>query len=96
MSSADFEHLSRTIVASFARDEAGNAKSVGPGLYGNSRFYLSVETYHLFNTCNVWTAKALRAAGLPITPATVIWVESLMSQARMLGTVVQSGPEALE
>ena len=96
LSSAGFEHLSRTIVASFARDEAGNAKSVGPGLYGNSRFYLSVETYHLFNTCNVWTAKALRAAGLPITSATVIWVESLMSQARMLGTVVQSGPEALE
>jgi hypothetical protein len=67
--------------------------SLGPGLYGNSRFYLSRETYHLFNTCNVWTARALRAAGLPITPARAISVESLMSQARKFGAVVQSGTQ---
>ena len=96
VSSVGFEHLSQTIAASFARDEAGNGKSLGSGLYGNSRFYQSVETYHLFNTCNVWTARALRAAGLSITPASAIWVESLMSQARKFGTVVQSGPEASE
>ncbi len=93
LSSAGFEHLSRTIAASFARDEAGNAKSLGPGLYGNSRFYLSRESYHLFNTCNVWTARALRAAGLPISPARSIRVESLMFQARKFGTTVQAGPE---
>lgn len=93
LSTASFEHLARTIGASFARDEAGNAKSLGPGLYGNSRFYLSGETYHLFNTCNVWTARALRAAGLPISPARTITVGSLMSQARKFGVVVQSGPE---
>jgi len=93
LSSAGFEHLSRTIAESFARDETGNATSLGPGLYGNSRFYRSRETYHLFNTCNVWTARALRAAGLPITPATTTRVESLMSQAHKFGTVLQSGPE---
>lgn len=47
LSSAGFDHLSRTIAASFARDEAGNATSLGPGLYGDSRFYLSRERYHL-------------------------------------------------
>jgi uncharacterized protein (TIGR02117 family) len=93
LSSAGFEHLSRTIVESFARDGDGNVTSLGPGLYGNSRFYLSRETYHLFNTCNVWTARVLRAAGLPITPATATRVESLMSQASKFGTVLQSGPE---
>jgi len=93
LSSAGFEHLSRTIAASFTLDEAGNARSLGPGLYGNSRFYLSRETYHLFNTCNVWTARALRAAGLPITPTRAISVESLMSQARKFGMVVQSEPK---
>jgi uncharacterized protein (TIGR02117 family) len=93
LSSAEFEHLSGTIAASFATDEAGNITALGPGLYGNSRFYLSRETYHLFNTCNVWTARALRAAGLPITPARAITVENLMSQARKFGMVVQSGPE---
>ena len=93
LSSAGFEHLSRTIAASFALDEAGNVRSPGPGLYGNSRFYQSRETYHLFNTCNVWTARALRAAGLPITPTRAISEESLMSQARKFGTVVQSEPK---
>ena len=93
LTSAGLEHLSRTIAASFTRDEAGHIMSLGPGLYGNSRFYLSRETYHLFNTCNVWTARALRAAGLPITPARAISVESLMSQARKFGVVVQSGAQ---
>jgi uncharacterized protein (TIGR02117 family) len=96
LSSAGFEHLSRTIAASFARDEAGNTTSLGHGLYGNSHFYLSRESYHLFNTCNVWTARALRAAGLPITPARAVTVKNLMSQARKFGMVVQSGPEPSE
>ncbi len=91
LSSAGLEHLSRTIAASFTTDEAGNTTSLGPGLYGNSRFYRSRETYHLFNTCNVWTARALRDAGLPISPARAISVESLMSHARKFGVVVQSG-----
>ena len=96
LSTAGLEHLSRTIAASFATDEDGNITSLGHGLYGNSRFYLSRETYHLFNTCNVWTARALRAAGLPITPTRAISVESLMSQARKFGTVVQSEPKPSE
>jgi len=91
LSSAGFGQLSRTIAASFARDKAGNITSLGHGLYGNSHFYLSKETYHLFNTCNVWTARTLRAAGLPITPAHAVTVEDLMSQARKIGTVVHSG-----
>jgi len=93
---AGFEHLSRTIAQSFARDRDGYVVSLGPGLYGNSRFYLSRESYHLFNTCNVWTARALRAAGLPITPATAIRVESLMSQAENFGALLHLGLEHAE
>ena len=96
LSSAGFERLSRTIASSFALDKAGNTTSPSPGRYGNSRFYLSRETYHLFNTCNVWTARALRTAGLPITPATATSVGNLMSQARKFGVVVQSEPEPSE
>ena len=94
LSSVGFKYLTHAIVSSFATDKAGNITSLGPGLYGNSRFYKSSETYHLFNTCNVWTARALRAAELPITPATVIRVESLMSRARKFGTLVQAGIES--
>ncbi len=96
LSSAGFERLSRTIASSFALDKAGNTTSPSPGLYGNSRFYLSRETYHLFNTCNVWIARALRTAGLPITPATATGVGNLISQARKFGVVVQSEPEPSE
>jgi uncharacterized protein (TIGR02117 family) len=96
LSSAGFEHLTRTIAESFARNEAGDTISLGPGLYGNSRFYLSSESYHLFNTCNVWTARALRAAGLAITPPRAITVENLMSQAHKFGAAIQSRPEPSE
>jgi uncharacterized protein (TIGR02117 family) len=89
-----FELLSRYIAASFARDEGGQARPLGRGLYGNSRFYLSRESYHLFNTCNVWTARALRAASVPITHSFSITVEQLMAQAQMFGEVVQSKPAA--
>lgn len=96
LSSAGFERLSRTIASSFALDKAGNITSLSPGRYGNSRFYLSRETYHLFNTCNVWTARALHTAGLSITPATATSVGNLMSQARKYGEVMQFEPEHSE
>lgn len=89
LSSAEFENLARTIGASFARDKAGKIRSLGHGLYGNSRFFQSRETYHLFNNCNVWTARMLRSAGLSITPASSTTVESLLSQARKFGLVLQ-------
>ena len=67
-------------------------QQLGPGLYGKSRFYLSRETYHAFNTCNVWTARVLRDAGCPITPATTLTVDSLMVKAARFGKVIQAGP----
>lgn len=91
LSSAGFGQLSRTIAASFATNNAGDIISLGRGLYGNSHFYQSNESYHLFNTCNVWTARTLRAAGLPITPMGTVTVEDLMSQAHKIGTMVHSG-----
>ena len=87
-----FELLLRYIAASFARDESGQALPLGRGRYGNSRFYLSRESYHLFNTCSVWTARALRAAGVPVTPAFSVTVEQLMAQAQTFGEVVRSKP----
>ncbi len=84
--------MCRYFAESYAKDDAGKAIPLRPGLYGKSRFYLSRETYHLFNTCNVWTARGLHAAGLPITSAWTIQVDSLMSEARTFGTLVQPGP----
>ncbi|MDZ7805449.1 DUF2459 domain-containing protein [Thiohalophilus sp.] len=72
-----FASLCRHLDNRFARDN-GSAAALQPGLYGQSRFYLSRDSYHLFNTCNVWTARALRTAGCPVIPAFNISVESLL------------------
>jgi uncharacterized protein (TIGR02117 family) len=66
--------------AAHARDETGRAMALGPGLYGWSRFYLGRERYAFPETCNTWTARALRAAGLPIKPWLAQTSHGLMSQ----------------
>lgn len=83
-----FERLIRYIHAAHERTGASAAASLGPGLYGNSRFYPAWESFHLFRTCNVWTARALRVAGLPVDDS--ITRDGLMSQARELGKVVNA------
>ncbi len=89
----NFTQLLNSLKESFYKDEDGNLTIVGEGLYGNGLFYLSQEKYHLFNTCNVWVARKLKSAGLPINPSTAITVGSLMSQARTFGTVIQQASE---
>lgn len=90
LSDAGFEKMIQHISKSFTRDDAGQVIPLGAGLYGNSHFYESQETYHLFKTCNIWTAGTLQTAGFPVTSSSS--VEDLMSQARELGKVIQSAP----
>ncbi len=96
ISSTALKLLSQSIAASFSRDKAGRIHSLGPGLYGNSRFYKSNESYHIFNTCNVWTARILQNVGLPVEPTFAVRVEALMSQVRQIGTVIQFTPKPSE
>ena len=89
LSNDGFNRMIRYIAASHDRDPDGISKPVAKGLYGNSQFYLSTETYHLFKTCNVWTTEALYVAGCPIRPTFILTVEHLMSQAQSFGTVMK-------
>lgn len=91
LSAEGFKRLVSYLDNSFDRDGKGRAPSLGPGLYGDSRFYPSRETYHAFNTCNVWVARALRAAGCPLTPGTKLRVEDLMSAVAEFGTPLRAG-----
>jgi len=77
--------------ASHELDAAGRPIQLGPGLYGRSRFYASSERFHLFRTCNVWVAVALREAGLPVAPAQSITAEQLLARLRPLGWVPGTG-----
>jgi len=86
VSGEGFDRLVRYIDDAYARSGSAVASPLGPGLYGDSRFYPGRESFHLFRTCNVWTARGLRSAGLPVQDS--IAREGLMSQGRELGEVV--------
>lgn len=92
LSEAGFNHLIGYIAASFDKDSDGNTVPLGAGLYGLSQFYRSRDTYHLFRTCNVWTAKALDAAGCPVRPFLAITEDSLILQAQSFGRILQDSP----
>ena len=96
LSEAGFERLCSYLENSYALDEAGRSQPLGPSLYGTGRFYLSTESYHAFNTCNVWTARGLREAGCPITPAVNLTVDDLMTRVANCGTVIQDISPDLE
>ena len=77
-----FRRLVRAIADSFERPPDGRAQPVSPVLDPNSRFYNARGMFHLFNTCNTWTARTLRAAGIDLKPAGVSTAEDLMTQLR--------------
>ena len=89
LSQSGFEQLCHYIHESYEKDTIGDVVPLGAGLYGDGQFYLSKEKYHLFKTCNVWTAKAIRSAGFPITPLFTLTTESLMSKVREQGNLLQ-------
>ena len=92
LSEAGLQRMCRYIQNSYPRDENALSQPLGPSLYGDGQFYLSRETYHAFNTCNAWTARALREGGCPIRPAGNLKVETLMTNVAKFGTVIQSRP----
>jgi uncharacterized protein (TIGR02117 family) len=82
VSRGGFDAMTRFIHDEYARDDEGRPGRLGPGLYGASWFYVARGRYHLFNTCNTWVARALREAGLDVTPAGTVTAGSVMEQVR--------------
>ena len=85
-----YERLIRHIHDAFDRSGAAVVAPLGPGLYGDSRFYPGRESFSLLRTCNVWTAQGLREGGLLVNDA--ITLEGLMSQVRTMGKSVGQSP----
>lgn len=48
--------------------ESSISSRTAVSVIGDSVFYPSVRSYHLFHTCHHYAARALKAAGLPIMP----------------------------
>ena len=81
----DMGRLTTFLAASFDREDTAGTI---PGLYPKSRFYPATGRFHLANTCNSWTARGLRAAGLEIDEAAAARAEDLMAQLRPLSVPI--------
>lgn len=73
--------MTRMFHEEYQRGDEGRPVRLAPGLSSNSWFYAARSRYGLFNTCNTWVARALRAAGLDVTPA-IVTAGGVMRQAR--------------
>ena len=80
LSDEGFQSMISAIAMEFQRPESGRAAPVSKGLYGHSHFYNAHGSFHLFNTCNTWTAKTLRAGGVNISPSGVTTADELISR----------------
>lgn len=89
LSEAGLDGLRSFLASCYQRDDDGNQVDLGPGIYGSSRFYRSGERYYIPNTCNRWTARALRAGGCPISPFYAIRARNVFRQAAKFGHVVR-------
>jgi len=78
LDNAEMDALLKFIKSSFGHDNK-KIVALGKGIYGNSQFYKGSGKYYLTNTCNKWTAKALKSIGMNITPLFYFRAESIMN-----------------
>ncbi|MCW8934326.1 MAG: TIGR02117 family protein [Gammaproteobacteria bacterium] len=78
LSGKEYSSLLRFISESFYKDEHGEILKYESGIYGNSQFYKGVGNFYLMNTCNKWTAKGLKSAGMDISPTFKLTAGSIM------------------
>ncbi len=82
LNDSEFSSLLDFIGNSFYRDNHGKVLAQKNGIYGDSQFYKGVGDYYLMNTCNKWTAKGLKSAGMDISPTFKLTAGSIMSYLR--------------
>ncbi|MGF2685847.1 TIGR02117 family protein [Marinobacter sp. DUT-3] len=74
----ELDSLTQYLSNSFTRDESGNLIELKRGIYGDSQFYEGEGRYHLLNTSNKWAAKALKSAGMALSPTFKLTADSVM------------------
>jgi uncharacterized protein (TIGR02117 family) len=84
VSSAGFARMVEFVRQTHELDTSGRAILINSELHDGSLFYASPRTFHALENCNVWVARALEAAGLPVRPANAITAGLLLRQVRRL------------
>lgn len=82
LSLTGLRNLIGAIAGEFKRPPDRPAAPVSRGLYRDSYFYDARGLFHLFNTCNTWTARTLRAGGVPISARGIITADDLVAGLR--------------
>jgi uncharacterized protein (TIGR02117 family) len=90
-----FDALSRFIHEAYARNGHGEIVRVAPALYGRGAFYRAVGRYHALANSNTWAARALRAAGCPVTPIWALTAGNVLWQTRRFGLVISTDLRAV-
>ncbi|MHB1791635.1 MAG: DUF2459 domain-containing protein [Acidiferrobacteraceae bacterium] len=62
----------------------GSLRELRRGPWPNSWFFASTGTYDALHTCNTWTAKACRMAGLPVHSNGVVFAGQVVSEVATL------------
>jgi uncharacterized protein (TIGR02117 family) len=77
-----YRRLLDHLAASFARTPQGDLQLLGPGLYGDSRFYRARGRYSLLHNCNTWVAEAVAVSGVALRSTSALTAEGVMSRLR--------------
>lgn len=90
MTSGEFSRLCAFINGSLIKDR--DHRLVVASVHGKGEivFFKSPRTYCLFNTCNTWIARALRHAGLDISPAGVVTAGTLFWKLKGVGVSLKN------
>ena len=78
LDSRQYSMLIGFIEHSFYKDSDGSIMESKDGADEDSQFYKGEGHYYLMNTCNSWTARGLKSAGLNISPAFKLTAGSIM------------------
>ena len=94
VSHAGLERMEASIWQELELSTAGAPVLLAEGPYPGSVFYAARDTYDGFYTCNTWTAETLRAGGLPMPAAGVLFAGQVMGMAHWIGARQASSPQA--
>jgi uncharacterized protein (TIGR02117 family) len=82
------DSLCRYIHDTYSFDDRGAVQNLGPGIYADGYFFRAKGNYYFPKTCNVWTARCLKAADVPIVPELCGAADAVLAAARRAGTTI--------
>jgi len=75
--STSFINLMNYVNESISKNDDNEVSIIEERAGGSIVFYNSPLSYHLFNTCNTWLARALQRSGIDIKPSDVVTSKDL-------------------